>query len=281
MSDARLEIPPVTPVTRLLVPIDGSELSQRAAPLARLLASRLGVDLSFLAVATFDDEPRELGRAVTEAARGFESVVLDTDDVAGGILEAARSLAGTVVCMASHGRGRSAGLLGSVAAAVVARSEEPVIMVGPRAETHLPVERLVACVDGSREGEDAVPVAAAFAEALAVGLSLVTVADPLPEPVSAGACSSGPRAPARYLRSLASFLEEAGVEVTTKTIYDPVGVPAGLREFLEGGPPALVAAATHARTGISRLVKGSTAATLVHRLPAPVLLVREKGRGLR
>lgn len=272
-------------VARLLVPIDGSELSARAVPIARLLASQLGADLAFVAVATFDDETRLLGQAVAAAAEGFDSVVLDGDDVAGEILRAAGTLPGTVVCMASHGRGRSAGILGSVASEVVARTREPVILIGPRVERRSPVERLVACVDGSRDSEDVLPVAAGWAGSLGAPLSIVTVAEPLPEPVSAGRRSdtdpSAPRAPERYLRSLASVLEESGVSVETRTLYDPVGVAAGLSGFLEQHPSSLVALATHARTGLRRLAQGSTAATLVHKLEAPVLLVRENGRGIR
>jgi hypothetical protein len=74
-------------------------------------------------------------------------VVVDLDP-AGAIHEALR-LHLAVACLASHGRGRSAAVIGSVATEVVARGHDPVVVVGPMVEPHRGRHGVVACLDAS------------------------------------------------------------------------------------------------------------------------------------
>jgi nucleotide-binding universal stress UspA family protein len=180
--------------------------------------------------------------------------------------------------MASHGRGRSAALLGSVASEVAASASGPMLVLGPDVPAdHRLTGDVVACVDGSETSERVVPVAAAWASALGLGLAIVTVAEPVPQAVTPGASyrrSHGPSMDAEdYLGQLAARWRDRGTEVATCAIYDPVSVVGGLAEHFKDRPPALMAATTHARTGLARLTLGSVAAGIVHRLAAPVLLV--------
>jgi nucleotide-binding universal stress UspA family protein len=156
-----------------------------------------------------------------------------------------------------------------------------VVVVGPHVVDGLePIARIVACVDGSTASEWALPAAAAWAATLRVGMSIVTVAEPVPEPIMSGAATrrrhGPPHAPEGYLRALAAAWVGRGVEVTTAAVYDPVSVAAGLADHLADGPAAMVVVATHGRTGLPRLAHGSVAATIVHQVAAPVLLVPER-----
>jgi nucleotide-binding universal stress UspA family protein len=82
--------------------------------------------------------------------------------------------------MATHGRDRTAGPLGSVAAALLGRSERPVVLVGPGARPSAGADApVVAAVDRTRHDETLVPVASNWAARLARRLEIVAVAEPL------------------------------------------------------------------------------------------------------
>ena len=168
--------------------------------------------------------------------------------------------------------------MGSVAGEIATRVSAPLVVVGPRVpDDHLLTGRLVACVDGSPWSESVLPPAAAWAAALGLGLSIVTIAEPVPEPVSPGGSyhrRHGPDIAAEeYVGQLMAEWQGRSVDVDGEAVYDPVSVLGGLTSYLEPRPPALVAATTHARSGMARLVLGSVAARIVHEIAAPILLV--------
>lgn len=265
----------------LVVPLDGSADAERAIPLARQLAERLGGGLRLVTVVApgHDRGAAAAAVAATAARAGAAWTVLDGQDVAAAILEVAA--ANAVVCMASHGRGRSAAVVGSVATAVVARSDNPVVLVGPGVPAgHRLAERVVACVDGSPSSETVVPTAANWASALGLRLSLVTVAEPIPPPLKPGAPYRRGHGPAidadDYIARLVQDWQRRDVAVDGTAVHDPVSVAGGLADHLATRPAALVAATTHARSGATRAVLGSVAAAIVRHVPAPTVLVRPR-----
>ena len=267
-------------VELVVVPLDGSDGADAAVPVARVVAERLGASLTLVTVVEpgDDEAPSASHLRAVAAETGATWRLLEGRDVAAVLRGAAGGLPDRLVCMASHGRGRSAALLGSVASAVAAGARGPLLVVGPNTSPHHPLAGdVVACVDGSAASERILPVAADWAAALGLGLEIVTVAEPVPQTDTPGAPyhrSHGPSVVAEdYLDELAAPLREGGVVVGTTAIYDPVSVVGGLADRFEGRPPALIATMTHARTGFARLAHGSVAAGIVHELPAPVLLV--------
>jgi nucleotide-binding universal stress UspA family protein len=273
--------PPVA-FTQVVVPLDGSEQSARAIPVAHQLGERFGADLACVAIATPESDPVQLRHDVELATTSPDAndmvVVVEGDHVPEGILATVDQQPGCLLCMGSHGRGRAAGLVGSVASAVATRAADPLVLVGPRAsEDHRLAGALVACVDGSPWSESVLPIAVGWAAALQLDLSIVTVAEPMPEPVRPGVPyhrRHGPPAPAEeYIDRLVTAWRGRGVAVDGEAVYDPVSVIDGLTDYLQRRPAALVAATTHARTGVARLMLGSVAASIVHNVPAPVLLV--------
>jgi nucleotide-binding universal stress UspA family protein len=137
-------------VNTIVVPLDGSEFSRQALPTAVGLAERLDADIVLLSAVATEDEVRareaELEEARVPWPRVERMVVVDKD-VAGAIHETLRRRPDAVACMASHGRGRTAALVGSVATEVVARGHDPLILVGPMVEEPPRGAGVVACID--------------------------------------------------------------------------------------------------------------------------------------
>jgi nucleotide-binding universal stress UspA family protein len=268
------------PVNSLVVPVDGSPFGERGVALARWLSPRLGASVHLINVSSSveEAEARQEELRSLAATGGLPWEVVIAEDAPGAIDDARDRLNHALVCMASHGRGRSAALVGSVAAALLHDSELPTLLIGPRATVdETGSKRLVACVDGTPASEALIPVAAAWATALGLAMSIVTVAEPVPESIrEAGryARMFGPDIDAdRYVADLVDQWRDRVPAVDGTAIYDPVTVAGGLVDHLEREGAVLVVLGTRARTGLPRLVLGSVAAAVVHESPVPALVV--------
>jgi nucleotide-binding universal stress UspA family protein len=278
------DIATIQPVelAEVVVALDGSDRAAAAVPVAQQLAEPLHASVTVLAVALPGQDRGALELQVQQTATRIQATatVIEGDNVPIAILNAVSELPEHVLCMGSHGRGRSAGVVGSVTAELVARTADPLVVVGPNVPAaHVTTGRLVACVDGSERSESVLPAAASWAAALGLVLSIVTVAEPIPEPMTPGAPyrrSHGPAEAAEgYVGRLVQVWQGRGLDAEGDVVYDPVSVAGGLADYLAGRPPGLVAVATRARSGVARLVLGSVAASIVRVVPAPVLLVPE------
>jgi len=269
-------------VGQLVVAVDGSDRAAVAVHVAQQLARPLNASITVLAVASSRQDRSALEQHVDEMAAEVQgkTLVIDGGNVAAALLDTVSELPEHVLCMGSHGRGRSASVLGSVTAEVTAQTSEPLVVAGPNVPAqHAVAGRLVACADGSARSESVLPTAASWAAALGLGLSVVTVAEPIPEPMTPGAPyrrSHGPQVAAEpYIGELVDRWQGRGMDVDGDVVYDPVSVAGGLADFLSSHPAELVAVATRARRGVARLVLGSHAANIVRAVNAPVLLVPE------
>jgi nucleotide-binding universal stress UspA family protein len=279
----------------ILVPLDGSHFAEGAIPTAKALAARFGATVHTVTVAVSDFELR---RMRGEAARALGTdpddprihVEVDTD-VAGAVQRRAADLDSSLVCLSTHGRGRlAATVVGSTARDIIERGHQPVVVAGPlvvhpdpgkAALPPLGIDRLVACVDGTTASEGGLPVAAAWAHALGMKLTIVTVAEPCPPPVRIGAPwrrHHGPNEDAdEYLRHLGArwALEAPGLE--TSVVYDPISPADGVRDFLAAHPAGLVAVTSQGHDRLPHLVLRSGAADIVHVSTAPTLVVPAPG----
>jgi nucleotide-binding universal stress UspA family protein len=278
----------------VLVPLDGSSFSGRAVPVAARLAGKLDAGiLLFSAVPTEDDVPArqaELAAVVPPCLGPVRRSVVVSLDPAGAIHEQLRQLGRdrALACMASHGRGRSAALVGSVATEVVARGHDPVVVVGPHPDEHASGEAgeapehpgghgVMVAVDDTPASAALVPIGLGWAELLEEPLTVTTVAEPVPPPLR-------PDHPARrrfgpdgdveaFLEGLVAPARQQGHKVEALPLYDPISPASGLELYLRDNPATLVVVASHARTGPTRIVFGSEAADIVRRSPSPVLVV--------
>ena len=270
----------------ILVPLDGSPFAERALPVAERLAERLDAEIHLLSAVgrETDVSVREADLRSIELPGGrlHRRVVVDHDPAA-AVLERVGELTRVVVCLSSHGRGRSAAVVGSVAGDVVARSSDPVVVVGPSIDDiapwvpkDVPRSGVVVAVDETPASALLVPVALRWAELLREPLTVVTVAEPVPEPFGNVPARRrlGPEDDvAAFLDSLVAPLRASGADVATRAIWDPISAADGMRSYLREHPATLVVVGSRGRHGFDRLVFGSVAAGVIHGSPAPVLVV--------
>jgi len=262
----------------IIVPLDGSEFSARAVPVAVRYATLLDATVHLLTVvaasSTAAEEARLLDKVDVRFDRVDRSIVVGSD-VAESIVNKVEQFQGAVCCMASHGRGRSAALVGSVATRAVALGLEP-ILVGPRVRLDELGVGVVACVDETWESRALVPIAVQWADLLHTYPMAITVAEPVPPALTAGPPRRrfGPNEDVEgYLRHVVAPLKANRLDVPTRAIYDPISPADGVHAFLREHPAQLVVVASRATLGVKRAVVGSTAAGIVSRSPTPVLVV--------
>jgi nucleotide-binding universal stress UspA family protein len=261
----------------VLVPLDGSELSERAVEPARWLAALLGTSVHTVVVAFVDDSGwyRDYIRSVIRRWPQVTPHYVDEPGATHGIVETARSLDHCLVCMGTHGRSRSAALLGSTFTDVARTDQRPIVAIGPRSSVPASsAHRIVACVDGTPMAEQILPVAAAWARRLGATIDIVAVVEPTPplpnhrERHGAGLLVD----PGAYLDELARRPELAGLDVETHVAFDALGPEEGLLDHLRNHPAMLVATTSRLRTHVDRALHGSTAARIIHSCPVPVLV---------
>lgn len=264
-------------VQRLIVPVDGSDTSWKAADVALALARRT-VSSVLLVEVVF--EPEKIAEAEARLVAGVRAAdvgdldvdidVLVSDDSVASALDAALedSPASTIV-MASHGRGRSAALVGSVVEDVLQRTFGPIVIVGPNVAVSDFSGPIIVTVDGSHESEAALPLAAAWGIELGVTPWVVNVTS---ESV-AGLASTDvidTVYPSRLARQLS---DRSGHPVEFEQLHE--GHPAvSVPEFAEQMRASLIVASSHGRSGLSRLTVGSVTSGFVRRARCPVVVVR-------
>jgi nucleotide-binding universal stress UspA family protein len=261
----------------VLVPLDGTRLSEHALEPARWLAANLGATVHTVIVGYVDD-PSWYTRYVTSLRNRWPQVVphfVGDLDVAGGIVDTARALPHCLVCMGTRGRSRTAALLGSKFTDVARSRAEPLIAIGPNAATpERDARRVVACVDGTPTSEQILPLAAGWARLLAAHLDIVAVVEPPPPlPTHSERHHRSPFVdPAAYVTELAHRPALVGVNVEAHLAVDPLGPEQGLADHLRDHPAALVATTSHLRAHHGRALHGSTAARIIRSCPVPVLV---------
>jgi nucleotide-binding universal stress UspA family protein len=270
-------------MTTIVVPLDGSAFAERALRPAVAIAARLERARALLvscAPADIDTAQRELDDRATlySDVVEVETLVVATGDPAEVILATVASEPDGMLCMATHGRGsiRST-VLGSVATQIARRSTQPLIVVGPSCRTALlPAERgrLLVCSDGSSLSDRIIPTAATWCDRLQLEPWLIEVVGPdeNPEPADQPHRNREVDAADERLGALATQLHTTAFPASTRVLH---GTPdSSITWFAERLPAALIAMATHGRSGLSRIAMGSVASQVVRHAPCPILLTR-------
>ena len=292
--------------TTVVVPLDGSELAERALPYAVRFAAERGGRLALVRAALgplpsgLSWERQQLA-AVEEATAYLAGVAekvatrvpVTTAALYGHpvdeILAAVEQFGADSVVMATHGRTGLAHLLfGSVAEAVLARSSVPVFVVHARpGEAAAPPfdstsARIIVPLDGSAFAEAVLPAALEIVGD-AGELVLTSVAEP-PDHVERDERGrvlayldqqeeAITRDALDYLRRIQAALthQRPGLHVTLDVRIGDPGAGIAIAEVARGAD--LVVMATHGRTGLRRALLGSVAGDVVATGSVPVLLV--------
>jgi nucleotide-binding universal stress UspA family protein len=259
------------PFEQVLVPLDGSRAAERGLVPALELVRQTGVPLRLLSRA-LPGQIEELGGYLAELADRYAAVtdvetqLVDVESIPDAITTGIEP--GTLVCMSSHGHGRSEALVGSVTEAVLRALGQPVLVVGPRVpeDTTLGDGQVVACLDGSDLSERTLDSARAWSAALGLPLWLAQVAPP---GIAVEQRTHGDVIEGGYLAALAH--QTGGVEGWD--ILHDKDAARGLAKYAASEQVAMLVLATHGRTGWDRVRLGSVTAATVHRATVPVLVV--------
>ncbi len=143
-------------------------------------------------------------------------------------------------------------------------------------------QRILVPLDGSQLAEQAIPYAAELCKG-ATEITLFQVVH-FPLPLAAPDASMAVPMPdpqellqeaQAYLDDLADKLRQEGVQVKTAVTERDV-VADAIVEYAREHDMDLIVMTTHGRSGLSRLVFGSVAESVVRNAPCPVLLIRAK-----
>jgi nucleotide-binding universal stress UspA family protein len=299
----------------LMVPLDGSGFSEYSLPLAGKVARLTGASLHLahvhapyepdqllfttpfqfehVSMAEYDmrhrdDEERYMsGLADRLSGEGasVDAKILDGEEVVDELMDYADTVESDMIVMTSHGRsGLSRTWLGSVADALVRRTNRPIIVMHPKAALTVPdlgrsIRRILVALDGSALAESVLGPASDLARATGARLTLAQV---VARPQSFGEASAAAGAgfvdpdyaeAVRYLEATAVPLRHTGLEVATHVRAGLAPAPM-LTQMADQLLADLVAIATHGRGGVKRTLLGSVADQLLRSTSVPILVMR-------
>lgn len=298
----------------LLVPVDGSDFSARALPVALSLAQRTGATIHLtmvhdpsayipfvpgeVAVPVYDaalvsqqraDDQATLDRHVAALAASGVRVVgtLLEGTVIESLVEYGQQVASELTIMTTHGRGGFARVrLGSVATALLTRATTPVLLVhgagdhAADAAPALPTGRLLCPLDGSAFSERMLPHAAAFADACGMTMHLLSVTTPHAvsmAPFGTEALLADPSVLDQEEHDRLEYLTRLTANCPPGSTVRSVTDMAVARAILDEASAddiGAIALATHGRGGLARLVLGSVADEVIRHSTRPTLIYR-------
>lgn len=294
--------------TRMLIPLDGSQVAEQVLPYARFLAKELAIPVNLLQV--IDPDALAL-LADPKQGRYVDTIVADFTERSRAYLETiAQSIPGTSVqcvvakgkaeevliehaavdkdslmIMATHGRsGIQRWLLGSVADKVLHGATNHMLLIRAtdqgKTAGEAALKTVVVPLDGSPLAEQVLPYVGDLARQL--GLQVVlTRAYALPPAMA-------PDAYGTYTEELINQLEddtraylvakvEGLKEKGIKNITSVANLGYGAEEIIKLArqtPDNLIAMCSHGRSGIRRWLLGSVTERVVRHSGDPVLIIR-------
>ncbi len=291
--------------TKILVPLDGSERSERVLPPARSIVKALKVDVELLQVidpnvVTALSDP-EHGRYVDQVdssirnnsinyleriANSFPdpskvSCSAELGNAAEVIADKAAAHPGTIIAMSTHGRSDvQRWLLGSTADKVLHAANSPLLLVratdeNPSGEATL-LKKIVVPLDGSQLAELTLPHVVELAKNLGLEVVLVRVFDPLSQghiPYVEQIGEKMREEAKAYLELKVRGLESEGLKDVSYLLLQG-NAAAKIVDITHATHDNLVAISTHCRSGIGRWVLGSVTDRVVRYSGNPVLVIR-------
>jgi nucleotide-binding universal stress UspA family protein len=292
-------------MTRVIVPLDRSALSEQAVPMGVFLAKALGVTLELVHVIekpiTEDGPEVRMYPSPDLVRKELESVIdrhqitspvsvnVITGDPVQRLLQIGERDPNSILVMATHGRsGVVRTLLGSVADKVMRGASSPVLLVRPTTDIPSPptINTITVALDGSAFAERALPWAVQLARESGATIHLVRSVEslwPLAYPTTPyDGVSIDPetidRLTLEFTAEATSYLEEAakrltneGVNVTWKVTH---GRPADeIINETERAGAGMIITTTHGRGGLSRVFQGSVATALATQSKVPLFVV--------
>ena len=271
--------------SKIMIPLDGSELAELALPYAHILAQAFAAEVDLVGVAEGGFSDRLLKTYLDRLAQDWQGEGLKVRGVvqqghpAEAIITYAEDNAMELVAMCTHGRsGVSRWVVGSVADKVLLGCRAPLLLVTPRVK---PAEELfhtlLVPLDGSELAEKALPWAEELVKKLRTQLCLLRVYSPLPGVVMGELSNldeimkAQQRTASSYLGEFSRKLKKKGMEAQTEVVEG--NAPEEILEYTRRHHIDLVVMSTHGRSGLGRWVLGSVTDRVVRAGEVPVLVV--------
>lgn len=299
---------------KLLIPLDGSQLSEAILPYARVLAKGLKIPVDLLRIIErevievavnpkrnyfFDDVEADLRSSCNDYLAGVAASFVETHNVncvtfvgdpAEVIVDTASVDPDALIAMSTHGRsGIQRWYLGSVADKVLHASTNPMLLAKGTAQPEsqdgeATIKRIIVPLDGSPLAERALPHATVVAQALHAELDMVSVCNsPTHAYYAEGLIpnfdenrDAMQEEAKNYLDVKAEQLSLQGVE-NASCIIETGDAGARIIELAQQTPNSLVTMCSHGRSGIGRWVLGGTTDRVVRYSGDPVLVIRASG----
>ncbi|MBM3119764.1 MAG: universal stress protein [Chloroflexi bacterium] len=284
---------------RVLVPLDGSELAERAIPYAKTIAKTKGSELILFTVSIASveqlDRPMkaylELNVKELQSQGIKASTAIAYGSVADEIVSFADKSKIDLVIISTHGySGIKRWVLGSVARKVLYGTCAHVLLIKSKAPKAPQVEfkKVLLPLDGSPFSETPIPSVEELLKGTEAEIVLTVISEP-PLVPSYGDRPINPtwerhqatlwaemqKQASEYLERLEDKIEKRGVKVKSQVIPGELGkVAENIMQVAQKENVNLIAMATHGRTGANRWVYGSVANRIVEQSLQPVLLIR-------
>jgi nucleotide-binding universal stress UspA family protein len=294
---------------QMLIPLDGSNVSEQVLPYARSLARKLNLPVELLAVVDVvglvaslpADEKSNVESLIADTWRGsavfLERISKTFPEVSvkcavekgrpGEVLiEKAAADSGTLIAMATHGRsGIDRWLLGSVAEKVLHGTRNPLLLVratkSGESDGEAILKRVIVPLDGSLLAEKALPHATVLAKTMNLELMLFraytltqiisTYDDYIPDWNKLEALSKGEAT--SYLDQKVRELKQNGLTHISPLVLEGEAAQQ-IIDLAKRTANSLVVICSHGRSGVGRWVLGSVAERVVRHSVGPVLLIR-------
>ncbi len=280
-----------------LIPLDGSTFAEQALPLAELICTATGAELTILSTVSDGDSP-DSGRISEERLQreGYlrqlderlkgKGLKVDYSIRAGSVAESTRDLVrengiDLIITSTRGGSGVRHWLSGGVARKIIQLVDKPVLLVQSSDvddKKEVRIKKILVNLDGSRVAELVIPYARVLAKAFQCKVLLLSVPE-IPEPEKYGAMADlveemrtkAETEICQYLESIASTLAEEGIEVqATVTGSFPART---INAVAEVEDVDLIMMTTRGRGGLDRILMGSVAQRVVQITQRPVFLL--------
>lgn len=287
---------------KLLVPLDGSELAEKALPYVEGIAKKLKSEaVLFNACPPGYCPERPMKDYLDNKAEELQSQgilassLLVKSDAAEGILEAAERYDIGLIIISTHGlTGLTSWPVGIIASKVLRRSNVPTLLLrsSEREEVDAKeiLQKILIPLDGSRFAESIIPFVEGLVEDGNSEIILLRVVEPMKlvhystyeerqsreeidwERYEEEITTKLERAAMHYLTQKEKVLQHKGIKVSSLTL---LGKPAQtILEYAEENSVSLIAIASHGLSGITKWAYGSIASKIIETSPKPVLLIR-------
>jgi nucleotide-binding universal stress UspA family protein len=284
---------------KILVPLDGSELSEKALPYAKTIAKLKNSTLILFAVSLtiFVDRRDRLFASYLEAkakelnAEGIKTTTTTSyGDVAEEIVKYANNNKIDLIVMATHGySGAKKWMFGSITQKVLYGTRIPILLVKSKSpEVSAEFNRILVPVDGSPFSESTFPYVVELAKNTKKEILLLHICEP-PIVPSYGSrpinqtwkkyrddmWGEVEKLSTNYLKKTTAALKKKGVKVKSRVLKAQTGAVAqNILQISKEENIDLIIISTQGRTGVNDWVYGSVANRVTEEFPKLVLTIR-------